>query len=115
VYRKLTTEKSHHVTAAVSAVATASLAKKTAVSSLSRGHRAPNWRLIAAFALGSILLAGTGLVLLSAKSLDGLATVRPTETIRIETAKPTLDSIDVLPHQGTINRMNAISKSFSKQ
>jgi hypothetical protein len=40
---------------------------------------------------------------------------RPNETIRADAVKPSPDPINVPPPQGTVRRMEGISKAFSKQ
>jgi len=40
---------------------------------------------------------------------------KPDGTIRADAAKPSPDSVTVPPPQGTIKRMDAISKAFSKR
>ena len=44
-----------------------------------------------------------------------IGVARPGETIRAGAVKPSPDPINVPPPQGTIKRMEGISKAFSKQ
>lgn len=101
-------------------------------SSLS-GNRAPrgrNWRVILAVGVAGIIVAGIALfTMVSTVPPHGslqTTTVRPTEVIRVDRArpdekiradavKPSPDSINVPPAQGTVRRMEGISKAFSKQ
>ena len=83
-----------------------------------------------AVGLGGILAAGIALfaVVSTMNSHGSLQTTtarpaevvrfrvaKPDETIRADAAKPSPDPVDVPPPQGTVKRMDAISKAFSKK
>jgi hypothetical protein len=110
----------------VNTVATPSLVKRAAPSSVPRGHRAQNWPVILAVGVGGIVVAGIALFTVVSTTSPQAITARPTEvvrsgvakpgeTTRTDAAKPSRDPVAVPPPQGTVNRMDAISKAFSKK
>jgi hypothetical protein len=125
----------------VNTVATPSLVKEASPSPVPRGHRAQNKGVMLAVGLGGIVVAGIALfTVVSTMNPHGsgqTTTARPAEVIRVGAAKPdeairvgaakpdqairadaatpSPDSFNVPAPQGTIKRMDAISKAFSKQ
>jgi hypothetical protein len=121
------TAKSFEHSEGLTTVATPSLVKKLSPSS-SRGHRAQKRRVMLAIGLGGIVVAAITLftVVSSMNPQGSLQAIRPAEVVRVgvakpdstihaDAAKPSPDSVNVPPPQGTIKRMDAISKAFSKR
>ena len=124
------TAKSPKKMEGVNTVATPSLVKGASPSSVPRGHRAQNWRVMLAVGLGGIVVAGIALftVVSTMKPYGSLQTTttrpaevirvgvaKPDETIRADAAKPDPGPVNVPPPQGTVKRMEGISKAFSKR
>jgi hypothetical protein len=85
-------------------------------------NRTPqNWHVKLAVGLGVLLVMGIGLYVV-VRTSGPRTTTRPTETARVERArsdeatreggKQVIGPINVPPPQGTIRRMEAISKAF---
>jgi hypothetical protein len=123
----MTTAKSFEHSDGVTAVATPSLVKKSSPSS-SLGHLAQKRRVMLAIGLGGIVVAAISLftVVSSMKPQGSLQAIRPAEVVRVgfakpdstiqaDAAKPSPDSVNLPPLLGTIKRMDAISKTFSKR
>lgn len=111
----------------VTNVATPSRVKKLSPSS-GLDRRAPKRRIMLAIGLGGIVVAAIALfTAISSMNLqESSRALRPTEVVRVgaakpdstsraDAAKPSPDSVYVPPPEGTIKRMDAISKAFSKR
>ena len=110
----------------VTNVATPSRAKKVS-SSAGLGLHAQKRRVMLAIGLGGVVAVAVTLFTVSSMNSQGsLQTIRPAEavrvsvakpdsTIRADAAKPSPGSVNVPPPQGTIKRMDAISKAFSNR
>ena len=107
----------------VIAVTTAEPVTRVSPTPPPRVHRVANWHVMLAAGLAAILLLAIGVAIV-------VATYHPTQTttarfdepIRIGSAKPDVGSaksgpthVSVPAPEGTMRRMDAISKSFSKQ
>lgn len=114
----------------IESVKTSSLLGRASSSSAPRDHRARKWRVMLAVSLGGIIVAGiaffavvstmnpqNSLQITTARPTEVIRVggARPDETIRAGAVKPSPDPINVPPPQGTIKRMEGISKAFSKQ
>jgi hypothetical protein len=111
-------------------VNTPSRVKRASPLSGPSDHRARKWRVILAVGLCGIIVAGVALVAMistmSPRESLPITIVRPAEvirvggarpdaTIRADAVKPSPNPISVPPPQGTVRRMEGISKAFSKQ
>jgi hypothetical protein len=106
-------------------VNTTALVTGASPSSGPRIHRALGWRVMLAVGLGvaGILFFAVvstknpqkPLQTTTVRPAEVIRVARPDETPRADAVKPSPDPIYVPPPQGTIKRMEGISKAFSKQ
>ena len=106
---------------AANAGAPAPPATSASVASASRARSTQNWRAALAVGLITGTILGVGIAILGVTFQPSqTAAVRPTEVIRVggaksEETKSGFDPSSVPAPQGTIRRMDSISKTFSKQ